>query len=289
MEIDNLPTKEDVMSMITGFYQPLSMRVFDNCGHVNIPIHQDELFRTILLHYLQNNIPHTDQLDHEVMVDQIMLQFRQSGGDWRRTVYLDNADSLQYAMEQIQNSFYNPKERVQTKLIFHPFPSWVIDLLMSNISNFEISKNTLRCCIGAHIYTIKDEKDAIDQGFIKEYELYTTIVNQVVDRVYNTLHDRAFKQYLKDPNTYEPVKYSTCDDFLNPRISKALRERYDHNNNTCYLMIVIMEELQLTSDDIEYYSVVKGITHLLYTRVQKTKWDYRYFKTEVESNTKSSF
>lgn len=286
MNTDDIVTKDEVMSMISDQFRYLAMSVMDNYGHVDIPIHQDSLFRDILLFYLQHNIPKTVQLNRELVADQIMHCLSRSSGMWKRTMRLDGIDNIQYNLEKITNSFYNGQhKRIETKLVIHPLEPWMIDLLKQNITNSEILKKVLFWCINTHICDITDDQEATEQGFVKEYELYMTVINHVVGNVYDRLYNKALKRYLANPDAYEPDTYSTCSDFLNPELSPFNREPQKHRPDTCYLMLVVMEELELTSNDVVCYSAIKQIVKLLYDELQKIAWDYRYFRTNIDNGT----
>lgn len=286
METDDIVTKDEVMSMISDQFRYLAMSVLDNYGHVDIPIHQDKLFRDILLFYLQHNIPKTVQLNIELVADQIMLCLSRSSGMWKRTVRLDGIDNIQYNLEKITNSFYDGQHKnIETKLVIHPLKPWMIELLKQNITNAEILKKTLLWCVDTHMCDITNDQEATEQGFVKEYELYMTVINHVVGKVHDKLYNNALKRYLANPESYEPDTYSTCSDFLNPQLPPSSRDSQKHKPNTCYLMLVVMEELHLTSNDVVYYPAIKQIVKLLYDELQKIVWDYRYFRTNIDNGT----
>ena len=110
---NDFATKEDVMTIMSTFCQPITQHMFHNHGHVNISAHHDILFRNILLRCLNNNVPQLTQRNREMLVDQIMFCLSESGEDWKRTVHLDSDDDLCYALEQIQSTLYCPNKKVK--------------------------------------------------------------------------------------------------------------------------------------------------------------------------------
>lgn len=276
---NNIVTREEFQATIDGLIQPLANSVWRNYGYVKIPASVDANFRNTLITFLKEIIPVPEQINYEAVVDQIMYRLHKNSDPWVRTCHIDNPDCVPYTVESIAKSFYEPNQKSLQQPAFHPLPDWVMDLCTEHITEPGIIKKIFGCCADARIDMFKDEQEATDKGFQKEYALYTTAINHVVDKFYKTLYNRALTRYLQDPDTYTEDKYCTCCEFLNANYPVWNRDTYICKHDTYRLVTLCMQEFELTTDDTRYYNCVKKILNVLYKKLQEVTWDYRYFKT----------
>ena len=266
-------------------FQALVNSVWNNYGYVKIPASKDVDFRRILIAALKEIIPVPEQINYEAVADQIMHRLSTHGDYWVRTCHIDNPECVQQTVASIATSFYEPNQRSLQQPVFHPLPDCMIDLCTQHIAEPSIIKMIFSCCADTRIDTFKDEQEATDKGFQKEYTLYTIAINHVVDKFYKKLYVRALVRYLQNPDTYVEEAYCTCCNFLNAEYPVYNRHTYLCEHNTYHLVTLCMEEFELTLDDTRYYNCVKRILDVLYKKLHQVTWDYRYFRTRIENGT----
>lgn len=266
-------------------FQAFVNSVCNNYGYVKIPASKDVEFRRILIAVLKEIIPVPEQINYEAVADQIMYRLHKNGDPWVRTCHIDNQDCVPSTVENIYKSFYEPNQKSLQQPEFHPLPDWVMDLCTHHITEPDIIKKIFGCCADARIDTFKDEQEATDKGFQKEYTLYTIAINHVVDKFYKKLYVRALVRYLQEPETYVEEEYCTCCSFLNAEYPVYDQHTYLCEHDTYHLVTLCMEEFELTPDDTRYYNCVKRILDVLYNKLHQVTWDYRYFRTRIENGT----
>lgn len=282
---NNIVTREEFQAIIDGLIQPLANSVWRNYGYVKIPASVDVDFRGTLITFLKEIIPVPEQINYEAVADQIMYRLHKNGDPWVRTCHIDNPDCVPYTVGNIYKSFYEPSQKSLQQPAFHPLPDWVMDLCTHHITEPDIIKKIFGCYADARIDTFKDEQEATDKGFQKEYTLYTIAINHVVDKFYKKLYVRALVRYLQEPETYVEEEYCTCCNFLNAEYPVYNRHTYLCEHVTYRLVTLCMEEFELTPDDTRYYNCVKRILDVLYNKLHQVTWDYRYFRTRIENGT----
>lgn len=282
---NDIVTREEFQATIDGLIQPLVNSVWNNYGYVKIPASKDVDFRRILIAALKEIIPAPKQIIYETVADQIMHRLSKHGDPWVRTCRIDNPECVQQTIVSIATSFYEVNQRSLQQPAFHPLPDVMIDLCTQHIAEPGITKMIFSCCADTRIDTFKNEEEAIDKGFLKEYTLYTTAINHVVDKFYKKLYVRALVRYLQDPETYVEETYCTCCNFLNAEYPVYNRSTYPCKHDTYRLVTLCMEEFELTTDDTQYYNCVKRILDVLYEKLHQATWDYRYFRTRIENGT----
>lgn len=289
-------TRVEVGSMIETMCQIQLDQTVNSYGCVKIPIGYDKVFRNHLEYILKGVFPNTQQVNLENLLDEIIRGFQTYEPQWTRTVGLTRDKDFQNVLrtldwiittETIKGEFPSTQNNRNPSLnVFHSIPEWAIDLCLHYIKDPECYRKMVDWCVITHVCDFHNKEIAEKHGFLKEYELYQSLMDILVESIYDKLYKRALKRYLLNPDKYQMEQYCTCDRQLDPDTNQYSWMQTSHEEHgTLPLINCVMKELQLSSKDTNYYTLVKYAISQLMALLKREDWDYRYFRTNIENGT----